>query len=555
MQDLVTHARKFHLVGLILLALAILIRGLTLEVSDLVDPTEARYAAVAQQMVQTGNWLTPQIPSPAGVIPYLGKPPLHFWLTATAYSFFGVEEWTSRLPSFLGAVIIILCAVRFAASKFDLRTGLIGALILASSAIFFLFSGASALDITLAASTAVAMLAFAERAPRSPRGAWGLLFFVALALGFMIKGPVAIVLIALPLLLWTSLTKEWARLTSLPWVSGAAAFFVICVPWFFLQERANPGFLNYFFIQENIGRYLFKNYGDRYGSGHVHPYGTSWLFLGAGVLPWALVPVVSLLRGVRPSELLALKPAQSRWLLYAIIWGIAPALFFTFARQLHIGYIIPGIAGISIASAWCVTALLDAGYRAQLQQFVVVVASIAILASLSLIGGASFFSLTSPFHLQVVALALTGLFLACFSLRYRHQAMFQLGLTCVALVSCFGGLIFALSTQSNQASSSRSAINAILAVEPEFRPTIGIITENTYSHYFYSLAWQGELSRAVQIQYVSAPNINDSALKHLLIKNKDLRSVPKQALVHFSSVVNFGKWTWLKRGEKGGGSG
>ena len=97
---------KFRPILLVLL-FGLIGRASLLEYTDLLDPTEARYASVAQEMVNSGNWLTPMLPLPQGTVPYLGKPPLHFWLTALSYQVFGIEEWTARLTSFLMTISLL----------------------------------------------------------------------------------------------------------------------------------------------------------------------------------------------------------------------------------------------------------------------------------------------------------------------------------------------------------------------------------------------------------------------------------------------------------------
>ena len=122
------------------LILCVCARALTLEYPDLTDPTEARYAFVAQEMVISGNWVVPKIPWHETLIPYLGKPPAHFWLTALSFSLFGMDEWVARLPSFcalLVSVASLLYLGRFEAFK---ARGLLASVILSSSALMFFMS-------------------------------------------------------------------------------------------------------------------------------------------------------------------------------------------------------------------------------------------------------------------------------------------------------------------------------------------------------------------------------------------------------------------------------
>ena len=58
------------------------------------EPDEGRYAEVAREMLETGNWLVPHF----WYAPHLDKPPLAYWAVAASMSAFGQNEWAVRLP-------------------------------------------------------------------------------------------------------------------------------------------------------------------------------------------------------------------------------------------------------------------------------------------------------------------------------------------------------------------------------------------------------------------------------------------------------------------------
>ncbi len=74
---------------------------------------EGRRILPGQTMLRTGDWIVPQV----GGEVYLRKPPMINWLAALSFKFTGVEnEWTARLPSVLGVLILVL-AVFFAGER------------------------------------------------------------------------------------------------------------------------------------------------------------------------------------------------------------------------------------------------------------------------------------------------------------------------------------------------------------------------------------------------------------------------------------------------------
>src|ERR1700738_2857620 len=77
-----------------------------LEYRRLVYPDEGRYVEIPREMAASGDWVTPRLNG----IKYFEKPALQYWITAAAYSIFGVHHWTARLwpalSGFLGVLFI-----------------------------------------------------------------------------------------------------------------------------------------------------------------------------------------------------------------------------------------------------------------------------------------------------------------------------------------------------------------------------------------------------------------------------------------------------------------
>ena len=64
---------------------------------------ETRYAAVALEMMQRGDWLVPQLNGEA----YSHKPPLLFWLVLIGWKLFGVSAVWARLVAPLAGVVAL----------------------------------------------------------------------------------------------------------------------------------------------------------------------------------------------------------------------------------------------------------------------------------------------------------------------------------------------------------------------------------------------------------------------------------------------------------------
>ncbi len=341
-----------------MLAAVVLIAGfrlLTLGTFALTDNTEARYAEIGWQMCRSGDWVTPRLYMSGELVPFWAKPPLFFWTTAMSFGAFGPSEWAARLPNFFFAALMVVGTIAFGRALWGNRVGALAGLILASSGLFFVLAGSCVLDMALSASVSGALMCFALFAKAVGNGErsrrwWGLAFFLALGFGCLAKGPVAVVLVGLSLGAWIALTKNWRLLRALPWLSGTVLASVVASPWYVLAERATPGFLQYFIVNEHILRYVRSDYGDLYGNGRTQIYGASWVMLAVTFLPWSPWLVrcgIDAWRRRREAD----RPPRDAWLIFALCWGLTPAVFFTLARQILVTYMLPGFPGLALATA------------------------------------------------------------------------------------------------------------------------------------------------------------------------------------------------------------
>lgn len=321
------------------------LRLATLGAYPLADTTEARYSETARLMLVSDDWITPQIE--AGV-PFWGKPPLSIWLTATSFKAFGLSEFTARLPALVLLLACVWLVIGFGEVTVDRATGLAAGMILITTALGFICAGTVMTDPALLLSTTLAMVAF-WRAVVGSQYRWGYVFFVALALGLLAKGPIAWVLSLTPIGIWVLWRRQWVGLrAALPWVSGILLIALIAVPWYWAAEAKTPGFLNYFLIGEHWLRFVDSGWsGDLYGSAHAEIRGMVWPFWLASALPWSLIAIVLIVRWRRD----AAHPLWSEWHRYLALWAITPMLFFTFAGNILPAYVLPGLPAFALLLA------------------------------------------------------------------------------------------------------------------------------------------------------------------------------------------------------------
>ena len=322
----------------LLLCAAIWFAGL--EYRGLATPDEGRYADIAREMLDGGDWVTPRLNG----IKYLEKPPLQYWATAGAFALLGVDEWTARLwpalTGFLGLAFAAFAARRLAPGSPWILT----ALGLASSWGYFLAGQFLTLDMGLTFFLTVAMLAFAlsrgaEISPRPERN-WMLLAWGAIACAVLSKGLVALVIPGATLLVYAAIERDLSALRRLHWIPGLCLFAVIAVPWFVLVQQRNPEFFHFFFVYEHWERFLLPDH---------HRPGPWWYFLPVllvGLWPWTPAIPSALAWGWRaPPE------AGFRLDRFLVIWACVVVVFFSASHSKLPGYVLPAVPAILLVFA------------------------------------------------------------------------------------------------------------------------------------------------------------------------------------------------------------
>ena len=85
-----------------------------------VGPDEPRYAWVAREMAESGDWVTPRLYGK----PWFEKPVLYYWSAALSFRIFGVSERSARLPSAAAALLATLALGWLARRLFGRGTAL-----------------------------------------------------------------------------------------------------------------------------------------------------------------------------------------------------------------------------------------------------------------------------------------------------------------------------------------------------------------------------------------------------------------------------------------------
>jgi 4-amino-4-deoxy-L-arabinose transferase-like glycosyltransferase len=313
----------------------------TLPWRPLFDPDEGRYAEIPREMMASGDWVTPRLNG----LPYFEKPPLQYWATATAYSAFGVSEWTARLWAdalgFLGIPLVYGFARAIGRPR---ELALAAAAVLALSPYFGIIGHLNLLDqafsFFLAASVFAFVLGQREAEGSGRERGWMLCAWAALALSVLSKGIASIVLVGATLVVHMVLSRDLRVLRRMHFVPGLAAFAAITVPWFWLVQARNPDFAGFFFLHEHFERFLTA----------VHRRTEPWWYFPA-ILLVALTPALPSLPAAVKRSLQDDTAAGFPVGRVLAIWCGVVFVFFSVSQSKLAPYILPMMPALSLLVA------------------------------------------------------------------------------------------------------------------------------------------------------------------------------------------------------------
>ena len=198
-----------------------------------IDRDESRYAVATSQMLATGNFLdiryqdVPRYLQPAGI----------YWLQSASVALFSSpqarEIWAYRLPSLIGAIAAVLLTAQLASGLFGRVAGLAAGVLLATSLALGVEARTAKIDAMLLAAVVAAQSALAllylGRAAR-PRMA-AAVFWIALAVGVMLKGPIILMVLGLTIAALVAWDRRATWLSRLHAHWGVPLMAAIILPW------------------------------------------------------------------------------------------------------------------------------------------------------------------------------------------------------------------------------------------------------------------------------------------------------------------------------------
>jgi 4-amino-4-deoxy-L-arabinose transferase-like glycosyltransferase len=340
----------------------------------LTGPDEPRYAAIAQAMLETGDWVTPRLHG----APWFEKPVLYYWAAALSFRALGVNEAAARLPSGLAAVLATLGLAWLAwriTSRGAAESALLTVLILPATVAAVGFGRAATTDMLFSAMLALALVCAAELVWQRKGGTrllvWHMAWGVFLGLATLAKGPAALVLAGGSLGLWALVTRQWKETLRLANPVSVVSFGAVALPWYVWCALRNPDFVPVFLITHNVERFWTAVFR------HEQPF---WFFLPIlllGLAPWLalLAPAV-----IEAATVLRVRRwAESRGF-FVLCWVIFPLLFFSVSKSKLPGYILPAVLPLVMLCARALARVMEENGRLARHVVAAVGATFVVLA-------------------------------------------------------------------------------------------------------------------------------------------------------------------------------
>ncbi len=307
------------------------------------DRDEPRYMEASAQMLRSGDFVDvrfqdqPRYLQPAGI----------YWLEAAAVAATGTlgdrEVWAYRLPTLLAVVLSVLLTARMGAALFGTTAGLLGALLLAVSVLMTAEGRLATIDSCLLASVlamqTALLRAWSDRdSARRTFPAVAALYWAALGVGLMLKGPVMLIPgfgTPLALALVERRVGWWRRLRP-AW--GVPLMLAIVLPWCVAIALRSHGL----FFQRAVG----TNFLGKVASGqqaHGLPPGTHLLAFTVAFWPGSLFAAMAV-----PFVWLRRRSAPVRFLL---CWIVPHWLVFELIATKLPHYVLPTYPAIALLAA------------------------------------------------------------------------------------------------------------------------------------------------------------------------------------------------------------
>lgn len=292
-------------------------------------------------MMHNGNWFVPTFNGELRT----DKPPLHYFFMMMAYKIFGENAFAARFFSAIMGLLTVLVSFVYTRRLMDEFTAFCSFLVLGCSTHFLFESRLAVPDPYLIFFITLGLFSAYEWLEKN-KPVQLYISAAALALAVLSKGPVALALPGLCLLLWIAMARKWRVAFSLHLLPAFLLFAAIATPWYFMTHKATNGaWTKGFFIDNNLNR--FSDTMEGHGG-------------------FFLLPLVFVLMGLLPFMIFIGEVFRYRQKIFkyplVLFAGIVVAvfiIFFSLSKTKLPNYPMPCYAFVSIILGTCLSGIFN----------------------------------------------------------------------------------------------------------------------------------------------------------------------------------------------------
>ena len=314
------------------------------------DRDESRYAQATAQMLESGNLVeinyldTQRNKKPVGI----------HWLQAAGVSLFSSadarEIWAYRIPSVLGAILAALACFWGGERLVGRNAAFAGAALLAVTTMLGIEGGIAKTDAVLTGATALAMAALANLRLGGGGRRSALLFWFALGLGVLVKGPVTPMVASLTVAALFVWERKARWLKPLAFWPGPLLAALMVLPWLISIQIATDGN----FLREAVGNDLgpkLVSADERHGG----PVGYHLMMAPLTLFPAILFVIPGLARLVpaaRGRDETADHPDRVAAARFLLAWIIPAWIVFELLPTKLPHYVLPLFPALTLVAGW-----------------------------------------------------------------------------------------------------------------------------------------------------------------------------------------------------------
>jgi 4-amino-4-deoxy-L-arabinose transferase-like glycosyltransferase len=328
------------------------------------------YVTSSRNMIESDDYITPTYNDQKR----FAKPIAFYWLVTSSYKIFGVNLFSARLVSaFFGTLCIPLVFIT-ACRLFDHKTALISALLMPGCYLHFQIARWATTDMALNFFILSTFYFFIRGFQDKLNTNIPYYFaYICMGIGFMIKGPIAIIIPALVIGGFLITLRNWEELSRLRLGYGTIILMAIILPWFITMLTLHGDeFKNHILGAELRDRLVHDTPFSLYYFGVIIRYYLPWSFFFFAALAARFLsnPTRPIYGPSTKSYFLFLSEKLKVWycnithkdnqaFLFSIIWLVFPLILFTLFRIEHSRYMLPVSAPIAMLTAQFFSKLTD----------------------------------------------------------------------------------------------------------------------------------------------------------------------------------------------------